>query len=256
MNFLPTTVRIFICVVLFILLNAAFIAVAACCALLKCAAPDFSRRAVFASLRLTARIICFAASRFGGFSLEFSGTQNIPAEPAVFVFNHISILDPLFVLAVVPNAAVVVKKKYEFVPAIWIMTHFFDFISLGDGGRGDLAAAMAKIDAVVGRGANLVVFPEGTRVAGGRLGDFRVMAYRVARKFGRKVVSGAIVASEEIFPKGSSVFAQKAGFSVKVDVLPAISSDAFKSADAMCTASYRAVGAACVRARRGFPEKS
>lgn len=126
------------------------------------------------ALALLVRLLALRIFPFvGGYRVQVRGLENAPSKPSVYAFNHISYLDPLFALAIVPNAAVVVKGKYDSVLAIWILTRLFDFVSIGGGSREDLERAMEKLSRVVGLGRNIVIFPEGTRMRGGRLGDFK-----------------------------------------------------------------------------------
>lgn len=188
-----------------------------------------------AALRIIVRLLSITIfPSVGGYKVKIDGLENIQKSPAIYTFNHISLLDPLFAISQIPNAAVVVKGKYDSILAIWLLTRFFDFISTGDGSRGDIERAMEKISDAVGRGCNLIVFPEGTRMNGERLGDFKSMAFRLSRRTGIDIVPAAIVSSEPVFTRGTPLLPEKTGFAFHIKILPPLSPSDFNSAGFAC----------------------
>ena len=129
-------------------------------------------------------------------------------------------------------------------------------VSIGGGSREDLERAMEKLSRVVGLGRNIVIFPEGTRMRGGRLGDFKSMAFRLSRRFGMDVAPGAIVSSEPVFTRGTSLIPERNGFSFSIKLLEPLHPGDFDSADSLSAAAYRAISRACKDMRASFPEKT
>lgn len=114
----------------------------------------------------------------GVFSLEVEGIENLPKEgPFVIAPNHVSYLD-----APVVAAALDERRREQTYWAGWVGAVFGNpvmrFVSrLGhvvpiDPGRAG-ASSLAFGSAVLGRGKNLVWFPEGQRSPDGKLGPFK-----------------------------------------------------------------------------------
>ena len=214
--------RIGLCYLLFALANIVFAAVIGICLILSLFGLRDYKKKINAALRIIVRLLSITIfPSVGGYKVKIDGLENIQKSPAIYTFNHISLLDPLFAISQIPNAAVVVKGKYDSILAIWLLTRFFDFISTGDGSRGDIERAMEKISDAVGRGCNLIVFPEGTRMNGERLGDFKSMAFRLSRRTGIDIVPAAI------------------------KILPPLSPSDFNSADSLAAKAFRVISAEC-----------
>lgn len=249
--------RIAACYAIYAAANVLFMAAALALLAARSAGIESAGLAANSFLRFLVRLLAFRIFPLvGGYGVEAGGLENAPPKPSVYVFNHISYLDPLFALAIVPNAAVVVKGKYDSVLAIWILTRLFDFVSIGGGSRADLERAMEKLSRVVGLGRNIVIFPEGTRMPGGRLGDFKSMAFRLSRRFGMDVVPGAIVSSEPVFTRGTPLIPDRNGFLFSIRLLGPLHPGDFDSADSLSAAAYRAISRACKDMRASFPEKT
>ena len=104
---------------------------------------------------------------------------------------------------------------------------------------------MEKISDAVGRGCNLIVFPEGTRMNGERLGDFKSMAFRLSRRTGIDIVPAAIVSSEPVFTRGTPLLPEKTGFAFHIKILPPLSPSDFNSADSLAAKAFRVISAEC-----------
>ena len=238
--------RIGLCYLLFALANIVFAAVIGICLILSLFGLRDYKKKINAALRIIVRLLSITIfPSVGGYKVKIDGLENIQKTPSIYTFNHISLLDPLFAISLIPNAAVVVKGKYDSILAIWLLTRFFDFISTGDGSRGDIERAMGKISDAVGRGCNLIVFPEGTRMNGERLGDFKSMAFRLSRRTGIDIVPAAIVSSEPVFTRGTPLLPEKTGFAFHIKILPPLSPSDFNSADSLAAKAFRVISAEC-----------
>ena len=135
--------RVAACYAMYAAANAVFIAAAFALYAARSAGMESAGSAANSLLRFLVRLLALRIFPFvGGYRVQVRGLENAPSKPSVYAFNHISYLDPLFALAIVPNAAVVVKGKYDSVLAIWILTRLFDFVSIGGGSPIDAAKAM------------------------------------------------------------------------------------------------------------------
>ena len=113
---------------------------------------------------------------------EISGLERAQAAgPAVYVVNHRSRMDGPLMLATVPDAAVIIKAAYGRNILYSGFVKHLDFVSVEAGSLSSLAGAVQRAQAVLAAGRNMIVFPEGTRSATGRLLPFRDIAFRLAR---------------------------------------------------------------------------
>lgn len=81
------------------------------------------------------------------------------------------------------------------------------------------------------------------------------MAFRLSRRFGMDVAPGAIVSSEPVFTRGTSLIPERNGFSFSIKLLEPLHPGDFDSADSLSAAAYRAISRACKDMRASFPEK-
>lgn len=99
---------------------------------------------------------------------------------AAYVGNHLSYLD-IPVVASVVRGSFIAKREMRGWPVFgWLaMLQRTVFISRD---RCDAAQVMVQIDAVLGSGRNLIVFPEGTSSAGARVLPFKSSLFSVLRR--------------------------------------------------------------------------
>ena len=106
--------RVAACYAMYAAANAVFIAAAFALYAARSAGMESAGSAANSLLRFLVRLLALRIFPFvGGYRVQVRGLENAPSKPSVYAFNHISYLDPLFALAIVPNAAVVVKGKYD-----------------------------------------------------------------------------------------------------------------------------------------------
>ena len=111
-----------------------------------------------------------------------------PATPAIYVANHRSRIDGPLLLGLIQDAGVVIKTAYGRNPLFAGFVRHLDFISVNPGSLASLASAGKRAAELFSRKKNLLVFPEGTRAAGGRMLPFREFAFRLAQDRGLPVV--------------------------------------------------------------------
>lgn len=119
-----------------------------------------------------------------GLRLEVSGRERTrPGAPCVLIGNHQSLIDLFIYGSLYPPGTVLIGKR----EVAWIPLFGLVFVATGNIliDRRDRAHSIAGLDKAVGavrsRGANVWIFPEGTRNAGGeRIGPFKKGAFHVA----------------------------------------------------------------------------
>lgn len=112
---------------------------------------------------------------------EISGLDRaLAARPAVFVANHRSRMDGPFLLGALPQTGVVIKAKEGRQWSFALLMRHFDFVSVDPSRISRVRTAVDQARAVLAAGRSLLVFPEGTRAASGRLQPFHSLAFQLA----------------------------------------------------------------------------
>ncbi len=156
--------------------------------------------------------------------LEVTGEEHLwSARPAVFIWNHRSIFDAQIVGRLVQrDFGAVAKKELERVPLFAAASRFMH-IAFVD--RADSQAAVAALEPatrLLGQGISMLVAPEGTRVSGAGIGEFKKGAFRMAMTAGVPIVPIVIRNVDDIGARTSGTM--RPG-TVDVAVLPPVRVD-------------------------------
>ena len=118
----------------------------------------------------------------------------------VVVCNHLSFLDPLLMVALVPRLITIVRPDFFRVPVFgWLLR-----------GAGFLAPELFSegqpwIDRVarhLRQGGNLLIFPEGTRSRDGQLAPFKKGAFYLAKHLSAPILVLRIDGTNQVFAPG------------------------------------------------------
>ena len=168
-------------------------------------------------------VVAWASSllRLAGVRAEVTGRENIPAgEAVVFVGNHQGNFDvPLALTCLDAPHSIMAKAQLSRLPFIraWMEQLRCVFLEREDPRKA--AAALGEAVRLVAGGESMVIFPEGTRSKGPRMGEFKGGAFRVALKTGAPVVPVAIDGSYQIMEAhGGWIHPAR----VKISILPPI----------------------------------
>ena len=125
--------------------------------------------------------------------------------PAVYVANHASVLD-IFTLAYIHRRIKYLSKSEIFrIPIVgWAMAMAGNVALRRMNKAGQMEAYRKMLD-VVKNGISLVVFPEGTRSADGKMRRFKAGAFRVAKQHSAPVVPITILGTRECMPSHALV---------------------------------------------------
>jgi 1-acyl-sn-glycerol-3-phosphate acyltransferase len=142
--------------------------------------------------------------RLGGIRVRAEGLENIPPGVCIFATNHVSNVDPVGAVAVIPRRVALLAKKEVF--RIPIVASALRVASIVPVDRSDREAAAASVEQAVRhlkQGISFMVFPEGTRSPDGRLRPFKRGTFVMAIEAGVPVVPVSLVGTQELLPKGS-----------------------------------------------------
>jgi 1-acyl-sn-glycerol-3-phosphate acyltransferase len=145
--------------------------------------------------------------RLAGVPIRIEGEEHLRSHlPAVFVSNHTSFLDVVMYLAIFKFVYRFVSKievaSWPFIGTFIRRRHDFAFKREDKSARLSQAAAL---EAVLGEGDSLLIFPEGTFIAGDGLRPFQMGAFRAAVNTGRPVVPIALRGLRQIFRDGAKM---------------------------------------------------
>jgi 1-acyl-sn-glycerol-3-phosphate acyltransferase len=132
------------------------------------------------------------------FRLRRIGREHIPAHgPVILASNHRSFLDPFVIAVMTKRPIYFVAKKELFVnrPIAWLLGALGAFPI---DRRGSDQGAMATAREILARGESVLIFPEGTRIRPGALGDPKRGVGRLALESGAPVVPIAVHGTEAV----------------------------------------------------------
>lgn len=147
-------------------------------------------------------------ARFGlrlvGVRINVSGRENFdPAKTYIFMFNHVSNLDPPVLIPLVPRrSSVLLKKELMRIPILSRAMRMASFVPVDRSNRDAAIASVGRAIKVLSDGLNISIFPEGTRSRDGKLLPFKKGPFHLAMESGVDVIPVSISGTEKIWPKG------------------------------------------------------
>jgi putative phosphoserine phosphatase/1-acylglycerol-3-phosphate O-acyltransferase len=146
------------------------------------------------------------ALSFAGVRLNVIGEQHLWSDrPAVFIFNHQSLLDGFVVMKLLrEDVTGVAKKEVARQP---VFGQFARFANMAFVDRNDTTRARQALEPVVERlrdGCSIAISPEGTRSSTPRVGRFKKGAFHMAMQGGVPIVPIVIRNAGELLWRGST----------------------------------------------------
>jgi len=128
-----------------------------------------------------------------GIRTDVQGEENIPDGPCIIASKHMSDWDIFALLPGSRRPAFIAKKELIDIPFFGHAARAFDTIRLDRSLGGDAIPAMLDdAKAALGRGARIIIFPEGTRKAPLDEHDYRYGIVRLYEGLGVPVVPAAV----------------------------------------------------------------
>lgn len=139
------------------------------------------------------------------FRLKKEGEKNIPDGPVIIAPNHTSFLDGFVIASLLRRKTM--KETYIYAKEKHWRRAWQRFIArknniiLMDINK-DLKLSIQKMAAVLKKGKNIIIFPEGTRSEDGKLGDFKKTFAILSKELNVPVVPVTIKGADRAMPVG------------------------------------------------------
>jgi 1-acyl-sn-glycerol-3-phosphate acyltransferase len=132
----------------------------------------FAPNAALAYGKVWVRVLLAGLSPLVGIRIAVSGAEHLPkAGPALIASQHQSAFDTIVWLALVPRPAYVLKRELLRVPLFGPMVRPAGQIAIDrGGGAGAVRELLRDATRALAEHRQIIIFPEGTRVAPGRQG--------------------------------------------------------------------------------------
>jgi len=124
--------------------------------------------------KLWARIALWSAKYIAGTGYRLENHENMPTGGAIVASNHQSMWETIALYALLPNPVIIFKKELLRVPVYgWWARATGNIIIDRDGGAKSLRKVMNQAKERIAEGAQVIVFPEGTRIPVGKTGKYQ-----------------------------------------------------------------------------------
>jgi HAD superfamily hydrolase (TIGR01490 family) len=159
------------------------------------------------AVNLTMSIGPDLALGLAGIHLNVTGEQHLWSQrPAVFIFNHQSILDGLIVMKLVrEDLTGVAKQEVASQPGFGQFARLANMAFVDRGNTGDARAALEPVVQRLNDGYSIAISPEGTRSPTRAVGHFKKGAFHMAMQGGVPIVPVVIRNAGELLWRGSKV---------------------------------------------------
>lgn len=139
-----------------------------------------------------------------GVDVEVIGAESIDAdEPCVVIANHRSHVDVPVLMAALPVVpSFLAKKELEKIPVLATALRRGRHVLVDRSDGGSALRAFKQVASEIQGGKTVVIFPEGTRGDGARLGPMKRGGFLIAKRARVSVVPVAVMGTEHVLPRG------------------------------------------------------
>jgi 1-acyl-sn-glycerol-3-phosphate acyltransferase len=157
--------------------------------LLAAAQASVESRRLDRTIRFLVRalLLCF------GVRVRVSGTTGSTHGGCLYMANHVSILDPLILFAVLPPGTRGVELEDHFSWPVWgSITRLMGTIPISHRNTTSAVRSLETAERVLATGTSIAILPEGHRTRTGELGRFMKGPFRLAHRTGAPIVPLAL----------------------------------------------------------------
>jgi len=133
-------------------------------------------------------------------------------KPAILIANHQSFIDSLAVCMLYPKVVVFVNSWTWNSPFFGLAIRYADFFYIGQG----VEYSREKLEPLVRKGYSIVIFPEGTRSATGKIGRFHKGAFLLSQEMKLDIIPISLVGFNEVMSKTDGFYLKDGGLTVHI----------------------------------------
>lgn len=172
-------------------------------------------------------------SAFAGLDFEVEGMENLRRHgPAIFVFNHQSLLDSMVLAHLLRKDVVALcKKEMAHTPVVGLLLRQADTIFV-DRDDTDQREVLQRALDVLHSGRSLVIAPEGSRSTLGDIQPFKHGAFYLARKAGVPIVPIVLHNVKDALPNGGWLIRPA---TIRITVLPPVPPESIRNIRGACS---------------------
>lgn len=153
-----------------------------------CSAP-FSRLARWQVIAAWPRFATWLARRLLRIEYTVEGAENIPAEPCIILSKHSSAWETIAFSGIFPPHVYVVKRELLWLPFLGWGLALYSPIAIDRSNRKRAMQRLTEVGAErFKQGFSIMIYPEGTRIAVGKRGTYRMGGAVLASRMGAKVL--------------------------------------------------------------------
>jgi len=151
--------------------------------------------------------------------LHFNLLQN-PPQGAIYVATHQSSLDYPILGSFIKKYLTVTNLNFTKIPFASYVGRLIGARALRKNNLGEIAIMYQEFEEILNDNRNIIIFPEGTRGDGKKLGNFKKGAFRLAMKTKKPIVPIQIDGSAKLLAKGDPCFKTTKKTLVNITMLP------------------------------------
>ncbi len=153
--------------------------------------------------------------------LEFTLPYALP-NGAIYIATHQSSLDYPILGSFIKKYLTVTNLNFTSIPFASYVGKLIGARTLNKNNLGEIAFMYSELEDILHDNRNIIIFPEGTRSDGTKLGKFKKGAFRLAMKTNKPIIPIIIDGSAKLLAKGDPCFKTTKKTKVKVTMLAPI----------------------------------
>ncbi|MDD7795213.1 lysophospholipid acyltransferase family protein [Clostridium sp. 'White wine YQ'] len=144
--------------------------------------------------------------KYSGARVTVHGEENVPKDRGVlFISNHQGNFDiPLFIGYIDKPKGFIAKIELTKIPIVHIWMKYIDCVFMDRSSVRKSGEAIVEGIKLLKKGTSMVIFPEGTRSKGDKLGEFKAGSFKLATKSKVPIVPVTIKGSYKLMEQNGS----------------------------------------------------
>jgi len=160
--------------------------------------------------------------------LKIYKSENLP-DGAIYIATHQSNIDYPILGSFIKKYLTVTNLNFTRIPFASYVGKLIGARALNKNNLGEIAKMYQELEDILRDNRNVIIFPEGTRGNGKKIGKFKKGAFRLAMKTNKPIIPIQIDGSAKILAKNNTCFQTLSKTAVKVTILEPLYPENFKN---------------------------